>query len=233
MDRLTSSCRFPPLLQLPTAAQLSYSHQMIVIITKLVAVMMIINHWAHLVSKAYSKDWFRIRRSQKLFHLGHRCGTSLSINVNVKRWCTKKVKDQDINNFKDYWQKNQKWTFDIQFGYIWPGRERSTWGSPGPLLRKKASCSSGLSWLFHGTTCGGWWSIYCTSECTSCGGGSFQKQYKKWLRNWYFDYLDTCIANSMAMSLDISRLRTCKVINKDADTFEWEYEAMQKTSTVL
>ena len=92
MDRLTSSCRFPPLLQLPTAAQLSYSHQMIVIITKLVAVMMIINHWAHLVSKAYSKDWFRIRRSQKLFHLGHRRGTSLLINVNVKRWCTKRSK---------------------------------------------------------------------------------------------------------------------------------------------
>ena len=92
MDRLTSSCRFPPLLQLPTAAQLSYSHQMIVIITKLVAVMMIINHWAHLVSKAYSKDWFRIRRSQKLFHLGHGRGTSLLINVNVKRWCTKRSK---------------------------------------------------------------------------------------------------------------------------------------------
>ena len=101
-NRLTSSCRFPPLLQLPTAAQLSYSHQMIVIITKLVAVMMIINHWAHLVSKAYSKDWFRIRRSQKLFHLGHRRGTSLSM---WKDEPPEKVKEQDVNNFKDYWQK--------------------------------------------------------------------------------------------------------------------------------
>ena len=102
-NRLTSSCRFSPLLQLPTAVQLSYSHQTlmmviiialvmtammivmitIIIVTKLVAV--IINRSANLVSKADSKDGFRIRRSQKLFHLGHSRSTSLSINVNVKR----------------------------------------------------------------------------------------------------------------------------------------------------
>ena len=93
-----------------------------------------------------------------------------------------KVKDQDVNNFKDYWKKILRTTtwglpgakvqYDssvvgIQYSIwiLWPffkeTRERSTWGSPGPLLRKKASCSSGLSWLFHGTTCGRWWSIYC------------------------------------------------------------------------
>ena len=124
-NRLTSSCRFSPLLQLPTAVQLSYSHQTlmmviiialvmtammivmitIIIVTKLVAV--IINRSANLVSKADSKDGFRIRRSQKLFQLGHSRSTSLSINVNVKRWCTKRSKTK-IQQLQRLLKKSEK-----------------------------------------------------------------------------------------------------------------------------